>query len=145
MKIKLTKAQFEELCELEEGSVLEIDYKGIPAFITPDENGNIEYKGRTFLFNFYCPSEVKMAVEKEEEKVFTFVGAKFEPNKMHLYDVKTTGKHPVHLIEGGDYLTEDERVFDESDDMGWYWLNEKEYTYFKSQCRRLTMIHYNRG
>jgi len=64
------------------------------------------------------------------------IGAEFDPKKMHLYDVKTSGKHPVHLIEGGDILTEDYGVFG-SGDMGWFWLNEKEYQYFKSQCRKM--------
>ena len=63
-------------------------------------------------------------------------GAQYEPNKMHLYDVKTTGKHPVHLIEGGEILTEDCGDFG-SGDMGWFWLNEKEYKYFKSQCKKV--------
>lgn len=49
----------------------------------------------------------------------------------HPYDVKTTGKHPVHMIEGGEYLTEED--FDNGDgDMGWFWLNAKDYDYFKS-------------
>ncbi len=67
----------------------------------------------------------------------TIIGADFEPKKMHIYDVKTKGKHPVHIIEGGDYITEDERVFDEASDLGWFWLNEKEYQYFKNQCREI--------
>lgn len=65
-----------------------------------------------------------------------FIGAIFEPKKMHIYDVKTTGKHPVHLIDGGEYITEDERDFG-IHDMGWFYLNQKEYDYFKSQCREL--------
>ena len=67
----------------------------------------------------------------------TFFGADFEPNKMHVYDVKTRGKHPVHLIEGGSYITEDERGFDPSGDMGWFWLNQREYEYFLSKCRNI--------
>lgn len=68
-----------------------------------------------------------------------FIGTEFEPKKMHVYDVKTTGKHPVHLIEGGEYITEDERSFETGccDDMGWFWLNSKEYNYFKSKCREI--------
>lgn len=58
----------------------------------------------------------------------------FDPKKMHIYDVKTTGKHPVHLIEGGEYITEDDREFDPCGDMGWFFLNQREYEYFKSQC-----------
>ena len=62
------------------------------------------------------------------------IAARFNPTKMHIYDVKTKGKHPVHLIEGGTYITEDKRDFKEDEDMGWFWLNQKEYDYFKSQC-----------
>ena len=63
------------------------------------------------------------------------LAAVFDPKKMHVYDVKTKGKHPVHMIEGGEYITEDERHFDESGDMGWFFLNQAEYDYFKSQLK----------
>lgn len=63
----------------------------------------------------------------------TIIGARFEPNKMHIYDVKTTGKHPVHLVDGGSYLTEDKGSFGNGD-MGWFFLNQREYDYFKSKC-----------
>ena len=68
-----------------------------------------------------------------------FIGTEFDTKKMHIYDVKTTGKHPVHLIDGGNYITEDERSFETGccDDMGWFFLNSKEYNYFKSQCREI--------
>ena len=65
------------------------------------------------------------------------IGAIFDPSKMHVYDVKTHGKHPVHLIEGGYVITEDKRDFEQSGDMGWFWLNQKEYDYFKSQCKEI--------
>jgi hypothetical protein len=66
------------------------------------------------------------------------IGAEFEPKRMHIYDVKTHGKHPVHLIRGGAYITEDMRDFnDDNGDMGVFWLNEKEYRYFKSQCKEI--------
>lgn len=70
-----------------------------------------------------------------------FIGAEFDPTKMHIYSVKTTGKHPVHLIEGGEYLTEDNRNFETGgcSDMGWFWLNQKEYEYFKSQCKEIEL------
>lgn len=140
MKITLTQEQYEKLVNLEEGEIMELTYKGIDCWIEPNENGNIEYKGRTYLFNFYCPSEVKLSVKKteKEENAINFIGAIFDPHKMHVYDVKTSGKHPVHLIEGGEYITEDERDFGSSD-MGWYWLNQKEYDYFKSQCHQITI------
>lgn len=65
------------------------------------------------------------------------IGADFDPKKMHVYDVKTTGRHPVHLIDGGSIITEDDRAFEQSGDMGWFWLNQKEYDYFKSQCKEM--------
>ncbi len=67
----------------------------------------------------------------------TIIGADFEPNKMHPYDVKTKGKHPVHLIEGGAYITEDDRQFDPCGDMGWFWLNQREYDYYQSKTREI--------
>ena len=67
----------------------------------------------------------------------TFIGAEFEPKKMHIYDVKTKGKHPVHLIEGGEYITEDERQFDPLGDMGWFWLNQREYDYYKNRAHEI--------
>lgn len=67
------------------------------------------------------------------------LAAAFEPRKMHLYDVKTMGKHPVHVIEGGGYLTEVEEDFGDGD-CGWYWLNQKEYDYFKSQLKEVEII-----
>lgn len=56
---------------------------------------------------------------------------------MHVYDVKTTGKHPVHMIEGGEYLTESEETFNPSGEMGWFFLNQKEYDYFKSKLKEV--------
>lgn len=73
-----------------------------------------------------------------KKKTATLIGADFDPKKMHVYDVKTHGKHPVHLIDGGAIITEDKRDFEQGGDMGWFWLNEKEYQYFKSQCREMT-------
>ncbi len=47
------------------------------------------------------------------------------------YSVKTKGKHPVHMIEGGTYLTEED--FDNGvGDMGWFYLNSRDYEYFKN-------------
>ncbi|MCM1130127.1 MAG: hypothetical protein NC310_00490 [Roseburia sp.] len=68
----------------------------------------------------------------------TILAAVYEPKKMHLYDVKTKGKHPVHLIEGGAYLTESEADFG-AGDMGWFFLNQKEYDYFKSNLGTITI------
>lgn len=65
--------------------------------------------------------------------------AKNRPGKYHPYQVKTRGKHPIHIINGGDYLTEDMRVFDECDDCGIWWLNQKEYDYFKSNLNEIEL------
>jgi hypothetical protein len=151
MKITLTHEQYEELLTLEEGETIEVEFNGIDAFITPDPYGNIEYRGRKFTFNFFCPSEVTLSVKRaekkaeepkaeveEEENTNTIIGAEFEPNKMHIYDVKTHGAHPVHLIDGGNILTEDKRDFG-SGDMYWFFLNTKEYNYFKSKCHKIVL------
>lgn len=69
----------------------------------------------------------------------TIKAAIFDTKKMHPYVVRTRGKYPVHMIEGGMYLTEDDTIFDESSDMGWWHLNQKEYEYFKSQLIDVTL------
>ena len=66
------------------------------------------------------------------------LAAVFNPKKMHIYDVKTTGKRPVHLIEAGKYLTEEdlgEGYWNSGMDMGWFFLNQREYDYFKTQLK----------
>ena len=73
-------------------------------------------------------------------KTIKIIGAEFDKKKMHIYDVKTFGKHPVHLVEGGKYITEEEVSEDyyyTGADVGWFWLNQKEYDYFKSQCHQI--------
>lgn len=66
---------------------------------------------------------------------------KFDTKKLHPYDVKTTGKHPVHMIEGGAYLTLDERDFDDGhcSDMGWFFLNIKEYNYMMEHMEEVEL------
>ena len=69
------------------------------------------------------------------------MAAKFDPKKMHIYDVKTKGKHPVRLIEGGDYITEyDGEDIDPGGDMYWFYLNQKEYDYYRSQLKEVNLI-----
>ena len=58
------------------------------------------------------------------------LATKNESKKFHPYQVETKGKHPIHIIEGGEYLTEDMRIFDECDDCGVWWLNQREFDYF---------------
>lgn len=73
-----------------------------------------------------------------KKKIITVLCAEFDYRKYHVYDVKTSGKHPVHMIEAGAYLTEDERDFG-SRDMGWFWLNQREYDYFKSNLKEVEL------
>lgn len=53
---------------------------------------------------------------------------------IYPYYIKTSrAKHPVHMIEGGDYITEDmETEFNPAGDMGVFGLNQKDYDWFKS-------------
>ena len=62
----------------------------------------------------------------------------FNRKKMHIYDCKTIGKYQVHMICGGLYLTESEEDFG-GGDMGWFFLNQKEYDYFKSQLKEVVI------
>lgn len=69
------------------------------------------------------------------------LGAIFDSKKMHIYDVKTKGRHPVHVVEGGEYITEED--FDNGEgDCGWFWLNQKEYDYYKSQIKEIEVDCY---
>ena len=72
----------------------------------------------------------------------TIMVAEFNPKKMHIYDVITKGKHPVRLIEGGDYITEYEGDdIDPRGDMYWYNINQKEYDYYRSQLKEVYLIN----
>lgn len=64
MTISINKKEYEELIQLEEGETLEVTFNGLDGYITPDECGNIEYKGRKYTFNFFCPTDVKLHVRE---------------------------------------------------------------------------------
>lgn len=145
MRLVLT---LEETRELKRDGVVDIVRNGYDMHIEECDYNECGYT--VYIMNPY--DNVILAKEpKEEKKVetiveepkqeenneITIIGAEFEPTKMHTYDVKTHGKHPVHVVEGGAYITEDERIWDEASDCGWFWLNEKEYQYFKSQCKEI--------
>ena len=53
---------------------------------------------------------------------------------IYPYYIQTSrAKHPVHMIEGGEYITEDmETRFDQRGDMGVFGLNAKDYEWFKN-------------
>ena len=82
-----------------------------------------------------------ITVETEEKQIILV--ADFEPTMYHIYDVKTHGKYPVRLIDGGCYLTEytGDNV-DECNDMGWFNLNTKEYNLFKSNLKEMELKWY---
>lgn len=129
--MKTLKLTLEETRELKETGSVEIVRNGFDMLVEVSAAAECGYW--VTIINPY--EKVILAKEpKEEPKKKTILVADFNPKKMHVYDVKTTGKHPVRLIEGGKWITESEsEEIDESGDMGWYWLNQKEYDYFKSQ------------
>ena len=51
--------------------------------------------------------------------------------KLHPYLVQDLNRIrtsvAVHMIEGGEYITLDERVFDECSEMGWFQLRKSEF------------------
>ena len=53
---------------------------------------------------------------------------------IHPYLIETSrAKHPVHIIEGGDWMTEDmDTEFDPCADLGVWGLNSKDYEWFKA-------------
>lgn len=59
---------------------------------------------------------------------------KWDGHTIHPYTIQTSrAKHPVRMIEGGAYLTEDmETEFDPQSDMGIFGLNAKDYQTFKA-------------
>lgn len=121
----------EETKTLKYWGVVEITRNGFNMLVEYDE---IYEDYRITIINPYK----KVCLAKEPKRnVKKVLAAVFDPKKMHPYDVKTTGKHPVHMIEGGEYLTESEEIFNEGGEMGWFWLNRKEYDYFKSQLKEV--------
>lgn len=55
---------------------------------------------------------------------------------IHPYFIKTTrAKHPVHMIEGGSYITEDMTEYDPASDMGVFGLNAVDYEWFKNNLQ----------
>lgn len=53
--------------------------------------------------------------------------------KINPYTISTSrARHPVHMIEGGTYITEDMSEFDPAGDMGVFGLNQKDYEWFKN-------------
>lgn len=133
--MKTLKLTLEESRELKETGSVEIVRNGFDMLVEVSEDTECGYW--VTIINPY--EKVILAKEpketpKEAPKKKTILVANFDPKKMHVYDVKTTGKHPVRLIEGGEWITEYEgEDINDCYDMGWYWLNQKEYDYFKSQ------------
>ena len=58
---------------------------------------------------------------------------------IYPYTVLTSrAHHPVHMIEGGDYITEDmDTNFNQAGDMGVFGLNQKDYEWFKAHLQEV--------
>ena len=102
--------------------------------------------GRSYLIGDAIYTELKdfiklykeTVVQVDTEKIEILV-AEFEPTMYHIYTVKTSGKYPVRLINGGEYLTEFEGDLDQNNDMGWFNLNTREYNLFKANLKKMVI------
>ena len=130
-KLVLTK---EETKSFKEYGAVEITRNGFDILVEKDSDRDCGY--RITIVNPYENIVFSKEQEEKQNNTKTILAALFDTKKMHVYDCKTTGKHPVHMIEGGSYLTESKEDFG-SGDMGWFFLNQKEYDYFKSQLREI--------
>ena len=111
----------DETRDLEKYGSVEIIRDGIEIVV----EGDPEYYTITVVNPYEAVVLAKEpAKENKKMKTITILATEFKPTKMHIYDVKTTGKHPVHVIEGGSYITESEEVLDECSDLGWFFLNQ---------------------
>lgn len=122
-KLLLSK---EETRQLNKNGAVEISRNGFDILVEK----NAEWEDGEYTITIINPyDEIKLAkeekVEEKQVEVCDWYG------HIHPYDVKTTGKHPVHMIDGGNYLTESEEDFG-SGDMGWFFVNEKDYQWFKN-------------
>lgn len=61
----------------------------------------------------------------------------YEALGLHPYIVLTKSKHPVHMIEGGNYITEDERPTNPASDMGYFGMNQRDYEIFKANLKEV--------
>ena len=97
--------------------------------------------GRSYLIGDAIYTELKDFIKlyKETIKEVEILVAEFEPTMYHIYTVKTSGKYPVRLINGGEYLTEYSGDLDQNNDMGWFNLNTKEYNLFKSNLEKMVI------
>ncbi len=54
------------------------------------------------------------------------------------YEISTNrAKHPVHMIEGGAYITEDMSETSPTSDMGVWGLNKRDYEWFKANLKEI--------
>ena len=57
---------------------------------------------------------------------------------IHPYEIYTKrAKHPVHMIEGGLYITEDTTDTEPTSDMGRFGLNAKDYEWFQNHLQEV--------
>ena len=129
MEKKLVLKEWESK-ELKKDGAVEITRNGFDILVELDFDGD----HRITIINPYDKviTKKEKTAKKETVKILASI---FDPKKMHVYDVKTTGKRPVRLIDGGYYITEYEGKVSEVADCGWFYLNQKEYDYYKSQLK----------
>lgn len=71
-------------------------------------------------------------------KIYVTDACEWNTREIHPYTLKGTRKanHPVRMIQGGKYLTEDlDLDLQDGGDMGIWGLNAKDYQIFKSQVK----------
>ena len=56
---------------------------------------------------------------------------------IHPYQISTSrARHPIHIIEGGEVITEDMgEDFSQAGDVGVWGLNQKDYEWFKAHIK----------
>lgn len=135
----------EESRELKETGAVEIERNGFPMLVEVnpyfDENEEENYLNKRYNVTIIdCFDKVVLKKEPKQEQKEKIMVAIFDPKKMHIYDCKTSGKRPVRLVDGGEYITQSESgKFDEGGDMGWYYINQKEFEYMQSQMVEATI------
>ena len=124
-----------ETRKLKEQGAVEIERNGFPILVEVndyfDENQEEDYFNKRYNVTIIdCFDKVVLKKSQSKIKKEKIMVAIFDPKKMHIYDCKTSGKRPVRLVDGGEYITQSESEnFNECGDMGWYYINQKEFEY----------------
>lgn len=82
-------------------------------------------------------------MEKLNDKKTTILATCFDDVNIYPYQVKTKGKHPIRWFDGGSYYTEDDTInVEPSGDLGWWWLNKRDYETFKQHLKPIVVDEY---